>query len=193
VYFFGRLVDISYFILLIGESNVTAAIVSIIVRSLSPLVGGLIFGLSFYYTSRSLPKDSKLRTYLNITGHGFIILLISVQYSIILHYPYPTYGVIAISSAYIGGYLLLIGIYSTSLSSAQNIKIHNEISKIVQANSKLLHEMATAVFINTIESQITKIEKGLEDDSGIESAPDPKKIREYIAQIIEEKKKAARK
>jgi len=193
LYFFGRFVDISYLILLIGESNVTAAIVSIIVRSLSPLVGGLIFGLSFYYTSKSLPKNSKLRTYLNITGHGFIILLISNQYNIILHYPYPPYGLLAISSTYLGGYLLLVGIYSTALSSAQNIKIHNEISKIVQANSKFSHEMAKAVFIDGIEKQITKIEKGIEEDSGVESVPDPKELRDYIEQIIEQKKKTVRK
>lgn len=193
LYFFGRFVDISYFIMSIGGSNVTAAIVSIIVRSVSPLVGGLIFGLSFYYTSKSLPKNSKLRTYLNITGHGFIILLISNQYSIILHYPYPAYGIVAISSTYLGGYLLLVGIYSTALSSAQNIKIHNEISKIVHSNSKFSHEMATAVFIDSIEKEITKIEKGMEDDSGVESVPDTKEIRDYIEQIIEERKKTVRK
>ena len=119
LYFFGRIGDTSYFVSFIGVSNVTAAIVSIIVRLISPLVSGLIFGLSFYYTSKSLPENSKLRTYLNITGHGFVILLISSQYGIILHYPYPAYGVIAISSTYMGGYLLLVGIYSTAISSAK--------------------------------------------------------------------------
>lgn len=190
LYFFGRFVDISIFILFISKSNVTAAIVSIIVRSISPLVGGLIFGLSFYYTSRSLPKNSKLRTYLNITGHGFIILLISNQYGIILHYPYPPYGVLAISSTYLGGYLLLVGIYSTAISSAQNIKIHNEISRVLQANSKFSHEMATAVFIDSIEKQITNIGKVIEEDSGVESAPDQIDLRDYIKLVIEQKKKS---
>jgi hypothetical protein len=193
LYFFGRFVDISYFVQLLGMSNVTAAIVSIIIRSISPLVGGLIFGLSFYYTSRSLPENSKLRTYLNITGHGFIILLISNQYSIILHYPYPPYGVIAMSATYLGGYLLLVGIYSTALSSAQNIRIHNEISRIVQENSKFSHEMGTAIFIDNIEKQVSNIEKSIEEESGVESTPDPKEIRDYIQRIIEEKIKTHQK
>jgi len=189
IYFIGRIVDISYFISIIGENNVIAGIVSIVIRSVSPLIGGLIFGLSFYYASRSLPENNKLRTYMNITGHGFIILLISSQYSIILHYPYPPYGMIAISSTYLGAYLLLVGIYSAALSSAQNIKIHNEISRIVQENSKFSHEMGTAIFIDSIEKQVSKIEKRIEQDSGIESASDPEELRDYIEQIIEEKRK----
>ena len=92
-----------------------------------------------------------------------------------------------------GGYLLLVGIYSTAISSAQNIKIHNEISKIVQENSKFSHEMGTAVFIDNIEKQVSRIEKSIEDDSGIESIPDSKEIHDYIRQIIEEKTKTSRK
>jgi hypothetical protein len=130
---------------------------------------------------------------LNITGHGFIILLISNQYGIILHYPYPAYGVIAISSTYLGGYLLLVGIYSTAISSAQNIRIHSEISKIVQENSKFSHELGTAVFIDNIEKQVSRMEKSIEDESGIETLPDTKEIRDYIRQIIEEKTRTSRK
>jgi len=53
--------------------------------------------------------------------------------------------------------------------------------------------MAKAVFIDGIEKQITKIEKGIEEDSGVESVPDPKELRDYIEQIIEQKKKTVRK
>lgn len=193
LYFFGRIGDISYLISLFGVSNVTAAIVSIVIRSITPLISGVIFGLSFYYTSISLPENSKLRTYLNITGHGFIILLISNQYGIILHYPYPAYGVIAISSTYLGGYLLLVGIYSTAVSSAQNIRIHNEISRIVQENSKFSYEMGTAVFIDNIEKQVSRMEKRIQEESGIESVQDIKEIRNYIRQIIEEKRRTGHK
>jgi len=189
IYFIGRIVNISYFISIFGVSNVIAGSISIVFLSITPLIGGIIFGLSFYYTSRSIPQSSKLRTYMSITGHGFIILLISSQYTIILHYPYPPFGMIAISSTYLGAYLLLIGIYSTALSSAQNIKIHNEISKIVQENSKISYEMGRAIFIDSIEKQVSKIGKRIEENSGIESASDPEELRDYIEQVIEEKKK----
>jgi Asp-tRNA(Asn)/Glu-tRNA(Gln) amidotransferase B subunit len=96
---------------------------------------------------------------------------------------------IAISSTYLGAYLLLIGIYSTALSSAQNIKIHNEISRIVQENSKISYEMGRAIFIDSIEKQVSKIGKKIEENSGIESASDPEELRDYIEQVIEEKKK----
>ncbi len=188
-YFIGSVVDISYFISIIGVNNVIAGSISIVIQYTGPLIGGVVFGLSFYYAAKSVPKNSKLRTYMNLTGHGFILLLVSGQYSIILHYPYPPYGMIAISSTYFGAYLLMVGIYSTALSSAQNIKIHNEISRIVRENSKISHEMGTAIFINSIEKQVSKIGKRIEQDSGIETSSDPEELRDYIEQIINEKRK----
>ena len=53
--------------------------------------------------------------------------------------------------------------------------------------------MGTAVFIDNIEKQVSRIEKSIEDDSGIESIPDSKEIHDYIRQIIEEKTKTSRK
>jgi hypothetical protein len=186
-------VDVSYFtsilIPLIGGNNVTESIIRIVVRVVSPLFGGIIFGLSFYYSSRSLPKDSKLRTYLNITGHGIIILLISSQYNTILQYPYPPFGTVALSSSYMGAYLLLVGIYATALSSAQNIKIHNEISKIIHEHSRLSHQMGTAFFMEGIEKQVFKIEKNMIAESGIELVPDAIEIRKYIQDALEERRK----
>lgn len=197
IYFLGRLVDVSYFtsilIPLIDGNNVTESIVRIVVRTVSPLIGGIIFGLSFYYSSRSLPRNSKLRTYLNITGHGIIILLISSQYNTILQYPYPPFGTIALSSSYMGSYLLLVGIYATALSSAQNIKIHNEISKIIHERSRLSHEMGNAFFIEGIEKQVSIIEENMVSESGVESASDAKEIRKYIQDVLEEKRKHGRK
>jgi hypothetical protein len=196
IYFLGRIVDISYLtgylITLIGGTNVTESVIRIVIRTVSPLIGGIIFGLSFYYSSRSLPTDSKLRTYLNITGHGLIILLVSSQYGVIFQYPYPPFGTIALSSTYLGAYLILVGIYSTAVSSAQNLKIHNEISRIIQERSKLSHEMGTAIFIESIEKQISKLEKGIETESGIESVPDEKEIRKYIEEVLSEKRKHTR-
>jgi len=196
IYFLGRIVDINYLtdylITLIGGTNVTESVIRIVVRTVSPLIGGIIFGLSFYYSARSLPMDSKLRTYLNITGHGLIILLVSSQYGVIFQYPYPPFGTIGLSSIYLGAYLILIGIYSTAISSAQNLKIHNEISRIIQESSKLSHEMGTAVFIESIEKQISKFEKGIETESGVESMPDEREIRRYIEEVLSEKRNRTR-
>ena len=64
----------------------------------------------------------------------------------------------------------MVGIYSTALSSAQNIKVHNEISRIIQENSKFSHEMGTAIFINSIEKQVSKIGKRIEQESGFETS-----------------------
>jgi hypothetical protein len=193
VYFLGRTVDISYLIHIMGGNFVMEAIFTNIIRSVTPLISGLIFGLTFYYTSRSLPKESKLRTYLNITGHGMIITLVSSQYITILQYPYPPFGMISLTYTYMGAYLVLLGIYSTSVSSAQNIRIHNEIAKIIHERSKLSHEMGTAIFTDTVEKQVTKFEKEMEQDTGIESTPDSLEIRKYIKEIIDEKKRLGKK
>jgi hypothetical protein len=100
---------------------------------------------------------------------------------------------ISLTYTYMGAYLVLLGIYSTSVSSAQNIRIHNEIAKIIHERSKLSHEMGTAIFTDTVEKQVTKFEKEMEQDTGIESTPDSLEIRKYIKEIIDEKKRLGKK
>ena len=90
-----------------------------VIFSLSKPVGGILFGIAFWYIARSV-SHTTLSDYLMIAGYGVLLFFTSNQATILINLPYPPFGMATISFVGLSSYLLFIGIYASAVSVAED-------------------------------------------------------------------------
>ena len=94
-------------------------------RAIIP-IGGLLFGAAFWSVARKVSKGT-VRDYLVISGCGMMLLFASNQATSLILVAFPPFGVATVSFFGLACYIILIGIYSSALSVANDAvstKIH---------------------------------------------------------------------
>jgi len=125
---------------------------------------------------------------MTLTAYGLILFFVSNQAINLTYAVYPPFGLITISFLGVGSLLLFVGIYSTSISVAQDISL-----------SKLMRQQTTKIaFIEKIgdgerirmEARIAdralRLSKDMEDESGLPTSWDISDIHDYINSYYEE-------
>ena len=83
---------------------------------------------------------------------------------------------------------MLIGIYSSAVSVAQDSRLRRAIRKSVQRQSSLLDKIATAQMQQEIENRVLSTIKSqaenLRSETGIETSLDENEMREYMNEVI---------
>ena len=123
-----------------------------------------------------------MQDYLIIAGTGFMLYFISNQ-------GYPSFGMVTISYVGLSSYLILVGIYFSAISVAQDMKLRRSIRNSIEQNLDILDKIG-------VENRIVAFTKALSDeiteDTGVESSLDEQDIKEYMAEVIEETKSLRR-
>jgi hypothetical protein len=99
---------------------------SILVRS----IGGAILGAAFLIVSRKVQNPS-VKNYMKFSALGIVLLAISNEDARIYLLPYPPFGLVTISFIGISSYLLMVGIYYSSVSTSMNSQIRSMIERSV--------------------------------------------------------------
>ena len=89
-----------------------------------------------------------------ISAYGMVLLFISNQAVLLVIVPYPPFGLATISLIGLSSYLILIGIYSSATSVAQDAKLRVSIRKSVEQQSKLLDTIGTAQMEQEIQRRV---------------------------------------
>jgi hypothetical protein len=162
-----------------------------LVFNLSKPVGGILFGIAFWMIARSIHHDI-VRNYLMIAGYGLLILFTSNQATVLINSPYPPFGMVAGSFVGLSSYLILIGLYSSALSVAQDMKLRQSIKNSVEFRLDLLDKIGTAEMEKQTVNNILNITKNLSaqlsDKTGVESSLDDEDIKNYLDEVIKETK-----
>jgi hypothetical protein len=83
---------------------------------------------------------------------------------------------------------MLIGIYSSAVSVAQDSRLRRAIRKSVQRQSSLLDKIGTAQMQQEIENMVLSTIKSqaenLRSETGIETSLDENEMREYMNEVI---------
>ena len=108
-----------------------------LVFSASKPLGGILFGATFWIVSRGL-SNGQVKDYMIISGYGLLLLFTANQHQIIQLNPYPPFGLPTICYVGLASYLILIGIYSSALSVANDVALRRSIRKSVKENSELI-------------------------------------------------------
>jgi len=126
-----------------------------------------------------------------IAACGLILFFISNQAGSSLFQlggVYPPFGLITITIIGFSSYLMLVGIYSSAISVAQNSGLRRSIRRSIQQQSPLLDKIGTAQMQQEIENRVLSTIKSqaenLRSETGIETSLDENEMREYMNEVI---------
>jgi hypothetical protein len=165
-----------------------------LIFALSNLAGGVLFGIAFLTIARNLERNSIVRNYMIISAYGLVLLFLSNQGIILISAggPYPPFGLITISFMGISSYLIMIGIYSSAISVAQDVNLRKSIRSSVREQFEILDSIGTAQMEHEIERKVIRITKkqqeNMAEETGIQPSISEDDIRGYLDEVLKEVK-----
>jgi hypothetical protein len=167
---------------------VTFGILYTLFFSISTPMGGILFGIAFWSTGNRLGSQG-LRDFMIISAYGIVLFFVSNQAIVLATAPYPPFGLSTVSFIGLGTYLLLVGIYYSALSLAQDVDLRKAIRKSVEDKSILLDKIGTAEMEKQILTLTNTLSNKLEGESGVQASLEEVDIKDYLNEVIEEVKK----
>ena len=164
-----------------------------LVFSASKPLGGILFGAAFWIVSRGV-SHGQVKDYMIISGYGLLLLFTANQHQIIQLNPYPPFGLPTICYVGLASYLILVGIYSSALSVANDVELRRSIRRSVQENSNLLGNIGEAQFEDQLQKTVIRKTRDLSEkiieETGIASSLEERDIHDYVIMAINEAKRA---
>jgi hypothetical protein len=165
---------------------------SILVRP----VGGAILGVAFLIVSRKI-HDPSVKNYMRLSALGIMLLAISNEDARIYLLPYPPFGLVTISFMGISSYLLMVGIYYSSVSTSMNSQIRSMIERSVDKELKFLsnigHSQLEKQILNRVKVLTERFADDLTEDSGVGMNLKTEEIVDQISLVMKEKEAMAHK
>jgi hypothetical protein len=184
---------LNFFHSLIMSNPTYFGILLTLIFTLSKIVGGILFGIAFWTIAKQLPNNTIVKSYMVIAAYGIILFYISNQAGSSLFQlggVYPPFGLPTIAVVGFSSYLMLVGIYSSAISVAQDSKLRSAIRKSVQQQSSLLDKIGTAQMQQEVENRVLSTirsqAENLRSETGIETSLDEKGMREYLNEVMAE-------
>jgi polyhydroxyalkanoate synthesis regulator protein len=122
-----------------------------------------------------------------------MLLFSSNQAAGLVLIPYPPFGLVTVSFFGLASYLLLIGIYSSAISVAEDSNLRRSIRSFAMKESRLLDSIGTAQMEEEIQKKVITFTRRNQDrmaeETGIQSSLTDEDMKEYLEQVIREVKK----
>jgi hypothetical protein len=164
-----------------------------LVFSASKPIGGILFGIAFWIVSKGL-SHRQVKDYMIISGYGLLLLFTANQSQVLQLNPYPPFGLPTISYIGLASFLILVGVYSSALSVANDAELRRSIRKSVEENSDLLGNIGEAQFEDQLQKTVLKktrdLSKQIVEETGIASSLEERDIHDYVILAINEAKRA---
>ena len=163
--------------------------------TLSKPIGGILFSLVFLSIAKKIQDNDRVKKYIIISAFGLVLVFVSNQATVLVTVPYPPFGLVTISSLGLGAYLVLVGIYSSALSIAQDSTLRKTIRQYTLNQVRLLDSIGTAVMENELQRRVMKLTKQRRDiltqQTGIESTFSDDDAKNYLQEVMEEIQKSS--
>jgi hypothetical protein len=162
-----------------------------LIFSISKPAGGVLFGIAFWIVAKSLTSKT-VKSYMIISAYGMMLLFTVNQPTGLTLIPYPPFGLVTISFMGLSSYLILVGVYSSAISVAQDVNLRKSIRKTVEQHSNLLDNIGTSQMEQEVQKKVVKVTKDLsyqtEEKTGIQTSLEEQDIKEYLNKAIAEVK-----
>jgi hypothetical protein len=162
-----------------------------LIFSISKPAGGVLFGIAFWSVAKSLTSKT-VKSYMIISAYGMMLLFTVNQPTGLTLIPYPPFGLVTISFMGLSSYLILVGVYSSAISVAQDVNLRKSIRKTVEQHSNLLDNIGTSQMEQEVQKKVVKVTKDLsyqtEEKTGIQTSLEEQDIKEYLNKAIAEVK-----
>jgi hypothetical protein len=175
----------------VSEPVLFGIIYTLIISGSKP-AGGVLFGIAFWSIARGV-KRSAVKDYMIISAYGIMLLFTSNQATVLITAPYPPFGLATISFMGLSSYLILVGIYSSAVSVAQDLELRKLIRKYTRRESKVLDSIVSAEMEKEIQNRVMKIvdEQSfkMKEETGVQSSLNEEDIKEYLVKVLSETKR----
>jgi hypothetical protein len=194
VYFLSQFITsfLNLFAPLLKSDPFFFAIFFTLIFTLSKTIGGIMFGVAFWTIAKNIAHTITISHYMIISAYGFILLFISNQAIVLVTAPYPPFGLATISFMGLSSYLILVGIYSSAISVAQDLELRKLIRKYT-TESKLLDSIVSAEMEREIQNRVMKIVNEqsfkMKEETGVQSSLNEEDIKEYLEKVLSETKR----
>jgi len=172
-----------------NEEDLSAILLPIMVILLSGEAAIILFGLGFRSVAGSISQTNKVRDYMIITAYGFILFFTAAA-ATISGAGYPPFGIANVLLVGPFSYLILIGLYGSAISIAEDSKLRQSIRASTRDELKLLDSIGISQVQREIEEKVTAATKAnaaiLTQHSGIEPSLTDEEIHETLSQVISE-------
>jgi hypothetical protein len=149
--------------------------------------GAILFGIAFWSVARNMNRNI-VKQYMMISAYGMMLLFSSNQAAGLVLIPYPPFGLVTVSYFGLESYLLLIGIYSSAISVAEDSNLRRSIRGFAMKESRLLDSIGMAQMEQEIQKKVIEFTRQNQDRMAEETFTDVGKTRmDFFAQPKEKK------
>ena len=174
------------------DSNEMDTIFKIIVDALGytlpAAVSSILFGLPFFMIARSL-SSSVLKDYMIIAGSGFALFALATSGSVMLA-SYPPFGLASVSLVGLSSYLILIGIYYSTISMSEDVRLRQSIRKSAEDESKLLVSIGSAQMEQKIEKKVIRMATdraaSMTEQTGVQLSLTEYDMKHYLSTVLKD-------
>ena len=162
-----------------------------LIFSVSSPAGGVLFGIAFWTLSKRL-NSKTVKTYMIISAYGMTLLFAANQPTSLILIPYPPFGLTSICFMILAAYLVFLGIYSSSISVAEDSRLRQSIRKIAFKELQFLDVIGTAEMEREIVRKVIPMFAMVKDnmlkETGISSSLEEDDMKSYLQEVLEEVK-----
>lgn len=180
---------VNFLLSYVSEDPSLFNLVYIIMVDASRPIGGVLFGLAFIQVARKLQNED-VKSYIVISGLGFLLLLVSYQAQTLITAPFPPLGLLSASYFGLSSYLILIGLYSSAVSISQDSRLRDSIRRSIQSEVRFIGSMGEAEMDRRILDKVLmtsrKISEGMPEQTGVSASLSDIEIKEYIEEVLAE-------
>jgi hypothetical protein len=127
-----------------------------------------------------------------ISAYGMTLLFAANQPTSLILIPYPPFGLTSICFMILAAYLVFLGIYSSSISVAEDSRLRQSIRKIAFKELQFLDVIGTAEMEREIVRKVIPMFAMAKDnmvkETGISSSLDEDDLKSYLQEVLEEVK-----
>jgi hypothetical protein len=168
------------------NEDLSSILLPFMVIILSGQAAIILFGLGFRSVAKSISQTGKVRDYMIITAYGFILFFTAAG-STISGAGYPPFGIANVLLVGPVSYLILIGLYGSAISIAEDSKLRQSIKSSTRDELKLLDSIGISQLQQDIERKVMAATKAnaanLTQQSGIEPSLTEEEIHEILSQV----------
>jgi hypothetical protein len=160
-------------------------------QTLPGLASGVLFAIPYWTISRSL-SPSALSNYMIIAGIGIILFQFSTTAGVYWG-PYPAFGLYSVSLTGLACFFMLLGIYSSAISAAQDSSIRRKINNTIIRESEIVGSIGLAEMEQTLLKKVRELVKDNSDqfyeETGMQPSVTDQEMKSYVEEAITEVKK----
>ena len=158
-----------------------------IMLTISKPIAGLMLAVQFWAVAKIMSKKSIIRFYLVISGFGFLLVFTCNQAILMSIAPYPPFGIATITAMVISSYLVVRGVYGSSISMSRDLELRQKIRKFAMSETKLLDSILSGENEKILQSKVKEIIKFhsrvIQMDTGVQMPIDEEEITEYVQEV----------